>query len=36
MSVKNLRILADSLGVDVSNSNKKADIIDTILDFQNK
>ena len=36
MSVKNLRVLADSLGVDVNNLTKKADIVKAILDFQDK
>ncbi len=34
MSVKNLKILAESLNVDVSNVSKKADIVKAILDSQ--
>ena len=36
MSVKNLRVLADSLEVDVNNLTRKADIVKAILDFQDK
>ena len=36
MSVKNLRLLADTMGADVSALTKKADIVNAIFDFQNK
>lgn len=36
MSVKNLRLLADDLGVDLGDVTKKADIIESILKSQDK
>jgi hypothetical protein len=36
MSVKNLRLLADTMGADVSQYNKKADIVKALIDFQSK